>query len=163
MLAEIKNDLLYLLNILESIEKIHIYSEKTGTAEDFFYANDQLNFNATLNLFAHIGENAGKISSELKNKNPGLNWQDIKDFRNKIVHDYMGIDIFVVFKIIKNELKPLKERIFCIIAEELENKNFDENEFQLARESFYYRHIPFDEIKEESKTRGKGNDHEKNS
>jgi len=116
MLAEIKNDLLYLLNILESIEKIHIYSEKTGTAEDFFYANDQLNFNATLNLFANIGENAGKISSELKNKNPGLHWQDIKDFRNKIVHDYMGIDIFVVFKIIKNELNTLKERIFCIIV-----------------------------------------------
>ncbi len=50
MLAEIKNDLLYLLNLLESIEKIHIYSKKGETAEDFFYANDQLNFNATLTL-----------------------------------------------------------------------------------------------------------------
>ncbi|HLP47024.1 MAG TPA: HepT-like ribonuclease domain-containing protein [Candidatus Deferrimicrobium sp.] len=146
MLAELKNDLLYLLNILESIEKIHIYSRKVDTAEDFFYANDQLNFNATLNLLANIGENCSKISSELKNKNPDIQWQDIKNFRNRIAHDYVGIDMFIVFRIIQNELEPLKKRIFLLIAEELKNKNFDEKEFQLARESYYYRHIPFNEI-----------------
>jgi uncharacterized protein with HEPN domain len=135
MLAEIRNDLLYLLNILESIEKIHIYSKKAENAEDFFYENDQLNFNGALTLLANIGENVAKISSELKNTNPDIEWQDIKDFRNKVVHDYIGIDIFIVFRIIKNELDPLK------------NKIFDEKEFRLARESFYYCHIPFDEIK----------------
>jgi uncharacterized protein with HEPN domain len=146
MLAELKNDLLYLLNILESIEKIHIYSRKVDTAEDFFYANDQLNFNATLNLLANIGENCSKISSELKDKNPDIQWQDIKDFRNRIAHDYVGIDMFIVFRIIQNELEPLKKMIFLLIAEELKNKNFDEKEFQLAQESYYYRHIPFNEI-----------------
>jgi uncharacterized protein with HEPN domain len=51
MLPQIKNDLLYLLNILESIEKINLYIGDIDNAEDFYYANDQLNFNATLNLF----------------------------------------------------------------------------------------------------------------
>ncbi len=82
----------------------------------------------------------------MKNIKPDIQWQDIKDFRNKIAHDYIGIDLFIVFRIIQNELDPLKKKIVLLISEELENKNFDEKEFQLARESFYYRHIPFNEI-----------------
>ena len=64
MLPQIRNDLLYLLNILESIEKIKVYVGDLGNAEKFYHANDQLNFNAALNLFANIGENAGKVSEE---------------------------------------------------------------------------------------------------
>lgn len=73
MLPSIRNDLMYLLNILESIEKILIYSKDCSDAETFYELNDQLNFNATLNLFANIGENVNKISKELK-----LIYKDIK-------------------------------------------------------------------------------------
>jgi uncharacterized protein with HEPN domain len=150
MLPQVKNDLLYLLNILESIEKINMYVKDIDDAEKFYYANDQLNFNATLNLFANIGDNVGKVSEELKIKNSHIKWQDIKDFRNKIVHDYIGIDLFIVFRIIKNDLPPLKEKIIKIVSAELENRNFDEKEFQEARKSFYYRHIPFEKIEYEN-------------
>lgn len=148
MLSQIKNDLLYLLNILESIGKINLYVGDIDNAEDFYYANDQLNFNATLNLFGNIGENAGKISEELKIKNNHIHWQDIKDFRNKIVHDYIGIDMFVVFEIIKNELPVLKDNINTIISIELKNRNFDVMEYNEAKKSFYYRHISFEKIGE---------------
>lgn len=66
MLPGIKNDLMYLLNIIESTEKILLYSENCSDAEAFYEMNDQLNFNASLNLFTNIGENIGKISDELK-------------------------------------------------------------------------------------------------
>jgi uncharacterized protein with HEPN domain len=143
MSSQIKDDLVYLLNILESIEKIFLYVGNIDDAEDFYYANEQLNFNAVLNLLANIGENVKKISDELKGKNTHVEWQDIKDFRNKISHDYIGIDLFVVFRVIQNELAILKERIIKIISDELKNKNFDEAEFLEAQKSFYYRHIPF--------------------
>ena len=146
MLPQIKNDLLYLLNILESIEKIYLYVGTITDAENFYYANDQLNFNATLNLFANLGENAGKISEELKIETSHMKWQDIKDFRNKVVHDYTGIDLFIVFRIIKNELLPLKNGIIKIISSELKNRHFDVKEFREAQKSFYYRHVPFDKI-----------------
>ena len=45
MLPNIKNDLMYLLNILESIEKILLYSEGFNDPEEFYQVNDQLNFN----------------------------------------------------------------------------------------------------------------------
>ena len=100
MLPNKKNDLLYLLNILESIEKIRLYAAETQDAEAFYQLNDQLNFNASLNLLTNIGESVFKISNDLKEEYPKISWIQIKDFRNRIVHDYMGIDLFITFDII---------------------------------------------------------------
>ena len=50
MLKDKNNDLLHLLSVIESIEKIKAYSHALETAEDFFEYNEQLNFNATLTL-----------------------------------------------------------------------------------------------------------------
>lgn len=147
MFSNIKNDLLYLLNILESVEKIILYSKDCMDAEMFYELNDQLNFNASLNLFANIGENLGKISDELKQSYPNIDWKQIKGFRNKVVHDYVNIDTFMVFDVIKNNLPILRKSLMKIIRNELENVNFDVNEYEEAKKSFYYRHISFEEIR----------------
>ena len=97
MLPDAKNDLMYLLNIIESIEKIAIYVKECGNAETFYSFNDQLNYNASLNLFANIGENSGKISEELKQHYSEIEWKKLKGFRNRVVHDYINIDAFIVF------------------------------------------------------------------
>lgn len=146
MLKNIKNDLMYLLNMIEGIEKIKIYSDNFKDAESFFEHNDQINFNATLNLFGMLGENIGKISDELKSKYNKILWREIKDFRNKVVHDYINIDVFVVFGIIKDKLELLKNELEKIIKEELENKTFDIEEFNISKESKYYKHIDFSKI-----------------
>lgn len=142
MLPGIKNDLMYLLNILESIEKILLYSKDCNDAETFYELNDQLNFNASLNLFANIGE----VSDELKQKYPDIDWKQIRDFRNREVHDYVNIDTFMGFDIIKNDLKQLKHKLMKIISCELTIGNFDMEEYTAARKSFYYRHINFNQI-----------------
>jgi uncharacterized protein with HEPN domain len=59
-----------------------------------------MNLNAPLTLLANIGENVSKITEELKKEYPNIEWQKIKDFRNRIVHDYVGIDLAVVYEII---------------------------------------------------------------
>ena len=50
----------------------------------------------------------------------------------------------MVFDIIKSNLKPLKSMIFNIIKIELGKSNFDAEEFEVAKKSFYYRHIKFE-------------------
>ena len=147
MLPGIKNDLMYLLNVLESIEKILLYSKDCNNAETFYEINDQLNFNASLNLFANIGENIGKISDELKQRYPDIDWKQIKGFRNRVVHDYVNIDTFMVFDIIKKDLELLKNSLLKIIPSELDAGNFDKEEFEQASKSFYYRHINFSNIR----------------
>ncbi|MDB5055633.1 MAG: hypothetical protein JWM44_3683, partial [Bacilli bacterium] len=106
--------------------------------------NDQLNYNASLNLFANIGENCGKISNELKQHYSDIEWQKIKGFRNRVVHDYINIDAFRVFDIIKSELPLLKVRLMDILRIELSKGSFDKEELLKAQQSYYYWHISFD-------------------
>ncbi len=144
MLPGIKNDLMYLLNLLECIEKIILYSADCSDAETLFENNEQMNFNATLNLLANMGENVGKMSDELKQIYSDVDWSQIRGFRNRVVHDYINIDTFMVFDIIKNDLDPLKRMIMNVVGIELSKGNFDAEEYEVAKKSFYYRHIKFE-------------------
>ncbi len=144
MLPGIKNDLMYLLNILECIEKIVLYSAACSDAEAFYEKNEQMNFNAPLNLMANMGENIGKISDELKQIYSDVNWSQIKGFRNRVVHNYINIDTFMVFDIITNDLIPLNSTIMNVVGVELSKGNFDAEEYEVAKTSFYYRHIKFE-------------------
>jgi uncharacterized protein with HEPN domain len=146
MLTNEKNNLLYLLNILEYIEKIWKYTKETKDVEELFELNEQMNLNASLTLLANIGENVTKITEELKQEYPSLEWQKIKDFRNRIVHDYIGVDLVVVYEIITIDLDVLKMEIVKIIKEKLKHKIFDIEEIKLSKESKYYSHINFEEI-----------------
>ena len=146
MLPNKKNDLAYLLNILEHIGKIWRYTEGTTDAEELFELNDQMNLNASLALLANIGENVSKVTGDMKQEYPGVEWQQIKDFRNRIVHDYVGIDLAVVYEIITKNLKGLKSEIEKIIKAEVQHKIFDADEIKICKTSGYYRHIDFDRI-----------------
>jgi uncharacterized protein with HEPN domain len=146
MLANQKNDLLYLLNILESIGKVELYCSGIGSAEEFFSINDQLNFNATLNLLANIGESASKLSEELKIQSSEVDWKRIKGFHNQVAHNYMGIDIYIVFDVVQKDLSKLKASVTALISQNLKSGIFDKEEFAVAKGNQYYRHIDFSAI-----------------
>ncbi len=72
-------NLAYVLTILEAIEKIVLYTKSFESPEEFYEANDQLNFNATYNLLIVIGEESKKIDPALKKSFPETPWVKIKD------------------------------------------------------------------------------------
>ncbi|MFN5620325.1 MAG: DUF86 domain-containing protein [Flavobacteriales bacterium] len=51
-----------------------------------------------------IGEAAGRIDEEFKAENSELSWSHLRGFRNRIVHEYFGIDYEIVWTIIENDL-----------------------------------------------------------
>jgi len=146
MLPNEKKDLVYLLNILEHIGKIWEYTERVKNSEELFELNKQMNLNASLTLLSNIGENISKITENLKKEYSNIEWQEIKNFRNKIVHNYFGIDLELVYKIITNDLKILKLEIEKIVKNRIKQKIFDIEELKIARESGYYKYINFEEI-----------------
>lgn len=89
---------MHLLNIVESMEKINLYSVGCTDAETFYQINEQMNFNATLNLLANIGVNIGKLSDELKQLYPDVEWVPIKGFRNRELR--LGFDMQLSFSCI---------------------------------------------------------------
>ncbi len=146
MLRNIRNDLRYCLSISESVGKIKLYSANCQNAESLYDLNEQLNFNASLTLLANIGDRISKFSDELRNKYQHIDWQKIRGFRNRIAHDYSGIDIFITFKIITHDLPELEQTMYEVIANELNAGNFDVEEYHVAKKSQYYRHVDFIKI-----------------
>ena len=146
MLPNEKNDLMYLINILEYIGKIWKYTEGVNDPEELFELNEQMNLNASLTLIANIGENVSKITEKLKQNYSNIEWQKIKDFRNRVVHDYVGIDLAIVYGAITNDFKVLKVGVEKIIKEQTDKKIFDIDELKLCKESNYYKYVDFEKI-----------------
>jgi len=146
MLPNEKNDLMYLINILEYIGKIWKYTEGVNEPEELFELNEQMNLNASLTLIANIGENVSKITEKLKQNYSNIEWQKIKDFRNRVVHDYVGIDLAIVYGAITNDFKVLKVEVEKIVKEQIDKNIFDIEELKLSKESNYYKYVDFEKI-----------------
>ncbi len=107
-------NMLHILTILEAIEKITLYSQDFKDEEEFYYANRQLNFNATVNLLIAIGEENKKIDKGLKTST-FINWKNLSAMRDKISHDYRGVDETIVWNVIQEYLPKLKEALVEVI------------------------------------------------
>jgi uncharacterized protein with HEPN domain len=99
--------------LIESIEKIELYSKDFGDADTFYH--DQKSFDASMMQFVVIGEIISRLDENFKTSHAEIPWQKIKDFRNIIAHDYFGIDADEIWDIINNKLLPLKSDIKKLI------------------------------------------------
>lgn len=102
-----------LLAILDAIEHIENYTAAIQDATEFF--ENTMVFDATLMNFVVIGEMAGRLSEELQVAHTDIPWTHIKQFRNLIAHNYLGIDAEESWQIITDHIKPLKSQIANII------------------------------------------------
>jgi uncharacterized protein with HEPN domain len=111
-----KRDTILLLDdMLSSAKKIKLYTE--GIDFDSFLSDDKT-IDAVVRNFEIIGEAANRIAPDFINNNPEIEWKRIRGFRNRIVHDYFGIDYKIVWDIIDSYLDELIDRLETII-----NKN----------------------------------------
>ncbi len=105
---------LLLLDIVESIEKIQLYTINY-TFDRFL--NDSKTIDAVIRNFEIIGEAANRLPEEFKNEYPTIDWFRIRGFRNRIVHDYMGIDYNIVWTIIRKDITSLAVDVKNIVNE----------------------------------------------
>ena len=95
---------LLLDDILEAIEKIKRYT--AGISYDYFF-EDSKTQDAVIRNFEIIGEAANRLPEEFKDQYSAVDWFRIIGFRNRIVHDYMGVDYEIVWTIIQNDIDKL--------------------------------------------------------
>ena len=134
-------NILYILTMLEAIEKIVIYSSDFINEEAFYFANKQLNFNATVNLLIAIGEENKKIDDGLKCSDK-INWKNISAMRDKIAHNYRGIDESMVWEILTDYLPILKELLIEMLPKVEDSKLYIEE----ALKTSYYEELHYLEI-----------------
>ena len=104
--------LLYCQDILESGAAIQSYVK--GITCDAF-VQDRMRYSAVIREFEIIGEAVGKLSEELKRQYPEIPWQDVKDFRNLLAHEYFGVDLEIVWNTIRDDLPMLMDAVRKII------------------------------------------------
>ena len=95
---------LLLGDILEAAEKILNYTHGL-TFEEF--ATDSKTVDAVIRNFQVIGEAANRLPDDFKDRYHQIDWHRIRGFRNRIVHDYLGIDYSIVWHIKENFLPGL--------------------------------------------------------
>ena len=95
---------LLLLDMKEAAEKILKYT-KGLSFEDFL--TDDKTIDAVVRNFEIIGEASLRIDEDFRLKNPQIEWKKLRGFRNRIVHDYFGIDYEIVWSILTEDLEEL--------------------------------------------------------
>jgi len=106
-----KGDLIFIEHMLESINAIEDFSK--GLTKDKLISS-RLRQSAIVREIEIIGEAAKNISNSLKKKYKEIAWRDIAGTRDKMIHHYFGVDLDIVFGIIKNDLSALKKQILKI-------------------------------------------------
>ncbi|MCL2312330.1 MAG: DUF86 domain-containing protein [Firmicutes bacterium] len=94
-----RNPILLLNDIIESGNLIAEYTTEFEKFEDFI--SDRKTVDAVIRNFEIIGEAANRLPENFKNKHISIDWQRIRGFRNRVVHEYFGIDYEIVWRITK--------------------------------------------------------------
>jgi uncharacterized protein with HEPN domain len=98
----------YLNDILEKIADIGAFTEGMGY-EDL--ETDKKTQYAVIRCLEVIGEAAKKIPDKSREMHPGIPWQEISGMRDKLIHEYFGVDLNTVWDTIQEDLSPLKEAV----------------------------------------------------
>jgi uncharacterized protein with HEPN domain len=95
-------------DIRTSIEKIQRYTAELS--EDSFLG-DEKTIDAVVRNLEIIGEAAKQLPAEFKKRHSAIPWRQIGGLRNRIVHDYAGIDLKLVWNILQTAIPKLAIQI----------------------------------------------------
>lgn len=113
-----KGDVVFLKHILDSIGAIEQFSK--NTTKDKLNSN-RLKRSAIVREIEIIGEAVKNISQNLKHEHKEVEWKEIVGTRDKMIHHYFGVDVNIVWDIVKNGLPKLKKQIQQILESLGEN------------------------------------------
>ncbi|MDH7577976.1 MAG: DUF86 domain-containing protein [Bacillota bacterium] len=104
----------YLRDMIEYAGKAVQFMQ--GVAFNDFQGNDEKIF-AVVRALEVIGEAARHIPRSLRDKYPQVPWRKIIGMRDKVVHDYFGVDLEVVWRTVHEELPKMQKAVSQVLAD----------------------------------------------
>ena len=109
-----KKDKAYLRHIMDAISDIKRFTK--GLTKEEFLENREKQY-AVLRALEIIGEATKNVSKELKSEHPDVQWSDIARMRDRLIHQYFGVNLELVWATVKKSVPELEKQI----SEMLEN------------------------------------------
>ena len=101
-----KNNAVYIDHMLECIQRINEYV----VSKEQFY-NTHIVQDAVVRNLQVMSESSQRLADEIKRNYPAIPWKQISGFRNILVHDYLGVDLDVIWSVIEQELPGLEKAL----------------------------------------------------
>ena len=108
----------YLKHISEAIAKIEKYT-KDGRKH---FMEDTMIQDSVIRNLEIIGEATKNLPADLRKSSPKVPWRSITGMRNVLIHEYFGVDLDIVWKVVVQRLPVLKRHLSVIRAKNKRSK-----------------------------------------
>ena len=98
-----KDDRVYLAHIRDAVERILKYTSE-GKSE---FEHDEKTQDAVVRNLEIIGEAAKNVSNEMREKQPDIPWRQLAGMRDKLIHEYFGVNLTIVWQVVEQEIPKL--------------------------------------------------------
>jgi uncharacterized protein with HEPN domain len=107
-----RDDGVYLGHIRDSIARIESYTAGISEAE---FLNTPMVQDAVIHQIQILGEAANRLSADFQQRVSSIPWRDIIGMRNKLVHDYMGVDLGAVWHTVVRDIPALRAELERVV------------------------------------------------
>ncbi len=107
-----KDDLVYLMHIIDAIaDRREFVGDMTKEA---FLKNKPIKY-AVVRGIEIVGKASKNLSKEFKEKHKTIPWQDISNMRNKLIHNYPGVDYDIVRQVVQKDIDALGKTLILML------------------------------------------------
>jgi len=110
-----RNANLYLQDILQPCDDILNFAQGMNSAAEL--QNDRRTFLAVIHSLEIIGEAARQMPKSFKEKHSDFPWRETASLRNVIAHEYFGLDIEIIWDVVRTRIPLLAEQVRQIKVE----------------------------------------------
>ena len=103
-----KEDLIFIKHIIESIRYIEIFSKGLSKKE---FKENKLKQNAIIRELEIMGEAVKNLSKEFRDKHNHIEWGLIAGLRDRLIHHYFGVELDRIWIVLEKDLPKIKEEI----------------------------------------------------
>lgn len=104
----IRDDQVYLAHIRDALQQISEYTD--GIDYEAFLGNRMIQ-DAVIRQFEIVGEATKNLSETFREQHPLIPWKDLAGFRDKLIHQYFGVDLSTVWRSVIDDVPLLLDEL----------------------------------------------------